>query len=194
MANINSSGISRAAVLSMDLQNGIVQNYVTEGDKLLDRAASVLDSARSREVNVIHVHVGFRAGMPEVNSRNPLFGAIKNSPERQKMFSGTAAEVHPMVAPVNDEVVITKHRVSAFSSSDLEQVLRSAEIDTLIMFGIATSGVVLSTLVEAADRDYKIFVIKDCCADQDEDLHTALIDRYFPKRGTVITAEEFTKL
>jgi len=62
------------------------------------------------------------------------------------------------------------------------------------MYGIATSGVVLSTLVDAADRDYKIFVIKDCCADQDQELHNALIDRYFPKRGTIIMAEEFTSL
>ena len=178
----------------MDLQNGIVKNYITDDSSLLERAASVIATARGNGIPVIHVHVGFRPGFPEVNERNPLFGAVKTSPERQSMFVGDGPEIHEKVAPQNDEVVITKHRVSSFSSSDLEQVLRAANIDTLILFGIATSGVVLSTLVEAADRDYKIFVIRDCCADQDDELHRALLDRYFPKRGTVITSEEFTSL
>ncbi len=191
MGEISTSDLQHTAVLSMDLQNGIVENYIGGAASLLDRAAAVLDSARSRGLPVIHVHVGFRPGMPEVSPRNPLFGAVKNSPERQKSFVGSGVEFHPMVAPLNDEVVITKHRVSAFSSSDLEQVLRAADIDTLVMFGIATSGVVLSTLVEAADRDYRIFVIKDCCADQDAELHDALIERYFPKRGTVIESHQF---
>jgi nicotinamidase-related amidase len=49
------------------------------------------------------------------------------------------------------------------------------------MFGIATSGVVLSTLLEASDADYGLFVIEDCCADLDIELHSALIKRLFPR-------------
>ena len=107
MPPITLADLQHAAVLSMDLQNGIVENYVAYEDKLLDRAATVLDAARVRGMPVVHVHVGFRPGMPEVNARNPLFGSIKNSPERQEKFAGIGAEFHPMVAPVNDEVVIT---------------------------------------------------------------------------------------
>lgn len=46
--------------------------------------------------------------------------------------------------------------------------------DTLVLFGIATSGVVLSTVLWAADADYRLFVIKDCCADLDETVHRML--------------------
>jgi nicotinamidase-related amidase len=56
-------------------------------------------------------------------------------------------------------------------------ILRARDIDTLVLFGIATSGVVLSTLLHAADADYRLFVIKDCCADLDLDLHACLVDR-----------------
>jgi len=70
-------------------------------------------------------------------------------------------------------------------------ILRANEIDTLVLFGIATSGVVLSTLVDAVDADYKVVVIKDCCADRDEELHSCLTERYFTTRGAVITADEF---
>jgi nicotinamidase-related amidase len=190
---VSRSDLKQAALLSMDYQNGIVASY-GGGAELLDRATGVLDKARDMGMRVIHVHVGFRPGFPEVNPRNAMFGAIVASPERRKMFDGNGADIHAAVAPMNDEVVIRKHRVSAFSNSDLDMILRANDNDTLVMYGIATSGVVLSTLVDAADRDYKIFVIKDCCGDQDVELHNALIERYFPKRGTVITAEEFTSL
>jgi nicotinamidase-related amidase len=184
---------NRSALLSMDFQNSIVRSY-GGSDELLRRAASVQTAARQNGIMVIHVHVGFRPGFPEVNPRNPLFGAVKSSPERQKMFSGDGSAFHPVVAPQGNEVVITKHRVNAFTNADLEMILRAAEIDTLFLMGIATSGVVLSTLTHAADRDYRIFIIGDCCADRDAELHRSLIERYFPNRGTVISSGDFAPL
>jgi nicotinamidase-related amidase len=61
----------------------------------------------------------------------------------------------------------------------------------LVLLGIATSGVVLSTLVEAADADYRLAVIDDCCADLDSALHDCLIQRFFPTRGAVLSSEGF---
>jgi nicotinamidase-related amidase len=69
-------------------------------------------------------------------------------------------------------------------------ILRAKEIDTLVLFGIATSGVVLSTLLDAVDADYRAIVIKDCCADQDADVHSVLLEKVFPRRGTVMTSAE----
>jgi nicotinamidase-related amidase len=183
---------ARAAVLSMDYQSAIVSIYGgSQKDELLSRAASVLAQARNFGMTIIHVHVGFRPNLPEINPRNLLLGAIKNSPQHQQLFQGTAGAIHPAVAPEGDDIVITKRRVSAFAGTDLEMILRANEIVTLIMFGIATSGVVLSTLLEAADADYRLYVIKDCCADLDEELHTCLIDKLFVRQATVITANEF---
>lgn len=71
--------------------------------------------------------------------------------------------------------------------------LLAKEIDTLVLFGIATSGVVLSTLLEAVDADYRAFVIPDCCADMDDELHRALIDRLFAKRAELLIAAEFAQ-
>ena len=51
--------------------------------------------------------------------------------------------------------------------------------------------VVLSTLLHAADRDYRLFVVKDCCADLDQELHANLVDRVFPRQATVLSAAEF---
>jgi len=184
---------ARTAVLSMDMQAAIVSIYVTEPDAFTARAADVLRYCREREITTIHVQVGFRPGLPEVSSRNALFAAVKNSPERQKLFQGDAGRIHPALAPVGEDIVITKHRISAFTGTDLDMILRAKEIDTLVLFGIATSGVVLSTLLDAVDADYRTIVITDCCADRDAEVHSVLVEKFFPHRGTAVTAAEFVE-
>jgi len=87
-------------------------------------------------------------------------------------------------------VVITKHRVGAFLGTDLDIVLRANGIRTLVLTGIATSGVVLSTLRYAADADYRIVVVEDCCADRDAEVHRVLMEKVFPRQATIIRAEE----
>ncbi len=182
---------THTAVLAMDCQAGIVSAYAKPA--FVDRAAGVLRAARTSGMPVILVQVGFRPGLPEVSERNTLFAALRSSAQHQQLFQGAAAAVHPALGPEPGDIVVTKHRVSAFPGTDLEMVLRAKEIDTLVLFGIATSGVVLSTLVDASDADFRLMVISDCCADLDAELHDALIQRLFPKRAAVLNAEEFIR-
>jgi len=174
----------------MDYQTGIVSNYIKDPE-LLPRAANVLKQARSSGVTVIYVQVGFRPNFPEISPRNAAFSAVRNSAQRQQLFIGPAREIHAAVAPEADDIIVTKHRVGAFAGTDLDMILRAKDIDTLILFGISTGGVVLSTLRHAADADYRLIVIKDCCADQDAGVHACLMDKVFPRQATVISAAEF---
>jgi nicotinamidase-related amidase len=183
---------AHTAVLSMDCQGGIVSIYTKESkEAFLVRAASVLNHARATRMTVIHIQVGFRPGLPEISLRNALFSAIKSSEQHQQLFREPLGAIPTVIAPKEGEIVITKHRISAFTGTDLDMILRANDIDTLVLYGIATSGVVLSTLLEAVDADYRIAVIKDCCADLDSQLHDCLIERFFPSRGSVFLAEEF---
>jgi nicotinamidase-related amidase len=183
---------AHTAVLSMDCQSGLVSIYTREGkDAFLVRGAKVLNHARAWGMTVIHIQVGFRPGLPEVSSRNALFGAVKSSGEHQRLFQEPLGTIPDAIAPQGDEIVITKHRISAFAGTGLAMILRSNDIDTLVLYGIATSGVVLSTLIEAADADYRLAVIGDCCADLDPALHDCLVQRFFPARGSVFTSEGF---
>ena len=182
---------ARTAVLCMDMQAAIVAIYTAgQEQQFITRSADVLRWVREYKMTVIHIQVGFRPGLPEVNPRNALFGLIKNSPERRKLFEGEAGRIHPALGPAESDIVITKHRISAFTGTDLEMVLRAKEIDTLVIFGIATSGVVLSTLLDAVDADYRVVVVGDCCADQDADVHKVLVEKFFPRRGTVVTSTD----
>lgn len=184
---------AHTALLGMDCQTGIVSIYAKPPEEFVARAASVLGAARKAGMTVVQVRVGFRPGLPEVSGRNKLFAAIKSSVPRQKFFEGSSGAIHPALGPEPSDILITKHRVSAFAGTELGMVLRAKDIDTLVLFGIATSGVVLSTYLDACDADYRLVVIADCCADLDTELHAALVKRLFPQRGDVLTASEFVK-
>jgi nicotinamidase-related amidase len=93
--------------------------------------------------------------------------------------------------PLSTEIVVVKRRVSAFTGSDLEVVLRAADVDHLVLAGIATSGVVLSTLREAADRDFRLTVLHDACADRDDEVHRVLTEKVFPRQADVVTVDEW---
>ena len=89
-------------------------------------------------------------------------------------------------------MVVTKRRVSAFTGSDLEVVLRSGEVDSLVLTGIATSGVVLSTLRQAADLDYRLTVLADGCLDADPEVHRVLTEKLFPRQADVLAIADWT--
>ena len=185
--------IAHTALIAMDCQTAIVSIYANPQEEFIERASGVLMAARKAGIPVVYVQVGFRPGMPEVSGRNKLFAAIKSSAQHQKLFEGAAGAIHPALGPEPGDIVVTKHRVSAFTGTDLEMLLRAREIETIVLFGIATSGVVLSTLLHACDADYKLAVVADCCADLDAELHSALLNRFIPQRAEVLTAGEFVK-
>jgi nicotinamidase-related amidase len=177
-----------AALLLMDFQTGIVENFADDREALLARSASLLEAARLAGLKIIHVMVAFRAGHPEASARNKSFGAIRES---GRFVEGTAGtEIHAALAPKPGDIVVSKRRVSAFSGSDLEIVLRAGGIETLVLAGIATSGVVLSTVRHAADADYRIVVVSDACADRDPEVHRVLLEKVFPRQATVATVAE----
>ena len=100
------------------------------------------------------------------------------------------AEIHPDVAPRPGDIVVNKKRIGAFTGSDLDVVLRSLGSRHLILLGIATSGVVLSTARAAADLDFELTVVADCCADQDEEVHRVLTQKVFARSSTIATAAD----
>ncbi len=105
--------------------------------------------------------------------------------------SGVATQIHESVQPRTDEPIVIKFRVSAFDDSNLEIIIRSRQIVTLVLSGISTSGVVLSTLREAADKDYGLIVLSDVCLDADLEVHRWLMEKVFPRQADVLTVDEW---
>ncbi len=175
-----------SALLVMDYQSAVV-GRLADAAPLLERTARVLKAARAAGLRVLYVVVGFRPGYPEVSASNARFSVVRGS--GQFLPDDPGVGIHPAVAPEPKEVTVTKHRVNAFHGTDLDLILRANRIETLVLLGIATGGVVLSTLRHAADADYRCLVVEDCCADTDPEVHACLTGKVFPRQATVISSE-----
>jgi len=177
---------SHDALVVMDIQSAALA-YTGEDPAFLKRLSSAIATARKAGIRVIHVTGRFREGYPEVSPHNRLFSRGLAG----GFLPSADVDIHPAVAPHPGEVIVTKVRASAFSGSDFEVILRSQAINHLILCGIATSGVVLSTVLEAADKDYELTVLSDGCADADEEVQRVLLTKIFPRYAQVITVEEW---
>jgi nicotinamidase-related amidase len=171
----------------MDVQRALVARF--DDGSYLTRLRGAIDTARAAGVPVIYVVVGFRLGHPEVSKRNKSFSAVAGSGRFAAGDEG--AEIQPEVAPQDGDIIVTKRRISAFAGSDLDVVLRAGDIDTLVLTGIATSGVVLSTLRQAADLDYGLTVLSDACLDSDDEVHRVLTEKVFPRHADVVTVADW---
>ncbi len=182
-------GTQNTALLVMDMQVGIV-GTLPNAAAVISSVGKAIAHAREKKIPIIYVVVGFRQGAPEISANNKGFTASK------ERFAGVDMNafmtVHADVAPQEGEITVTKRRVSAFAGSDLEVVLRSSGIQHMVLCGISTSGVVLSTTREAADKDYKITILADCCADGDEEVHRVLTTKVFPRQADVKTVDEWS--
>lgn len=176
------------ALLVMDLQNGIVSRFAEQSELLLPFQKAVA-AARQQNIPVIYVRVAFREGYPDVSPRNKGFSALAAIGGMTTTEAST--QIHESVQPLPGEPVITKKRISAFAGSDLEVILRSQQINNLIISGISTSGVVLSTVREAADKDYALTVLSDACLDADPEVHRVLTEKVFPRQADVLTVDDW---
>jgi nicotinamidase-related amidase len=177
---------ARTALVLMDFQAGIV-DALPDHDALLDRVAGLRAWSRAHGLATIHVRVAFSAeARARVSARNKAFAVLAATDRFDE--GAPAVQIHPAVTPGAGELVMTKTRVGAFSTTDLVDQLAARGIDTLILAGVATSGVVLSTVRDAADRDYQLVVVADCCADRDPLVHQVLVERVLPRQADVIDA------
>lgn len=178
----------QSALLVMDLQTAIVSR-LENGQSFVANVVKAIEKARKRNLPVIFVRVGFRKGAPEISDFNRFFSASK------KLYSEIEPEDFmrfvPEIEPKEGDILITKRRISAFAGSDLEIVLRSLGIRHLILTGVSTSGVVLSTTREAADKDFQLTIISDCCADIDIEVHRVLTEKVFPRQAEVISLNDW---
>ncbi|MFI2743691.1 cysteine hydrolase family protein [Zhouia sp. PK063] len=177
---------NNAALLIMDMQSSILQR-IENASPLLENVNQAIKKAKVNQIPVIYVAVGFRADAPEISVNNKSFYTIASQINWTTEFADSWLQLHPDLEVDEHALKIVKRRVSAFTGSDLEVLLRGLNTNHIILTGVATSGVVLSTLREAADKDFQISVIEDCCVDPDPEVHKILITKVFPKQAEVLS-------
>jgi nicotinamidase-related amidase len=184
---------ARTALLVMDYQAAVL-GALADPQPLLDRAADAIAAVRRGGGHIGYVRVAFSdADLAAIPDSNKMAERVTASGKSLHSDSPATA-IHTNLAPEPGDIVVRKTRIGAFSTTDLDRQLRERGITTLILAGVSTSGVVLSTVRDAADRDYRLFVLADAIADGDPDVHDFLITKIFPRQTDVITLAQLKDL
>jgi nicotinamidase-related amidase len=183
----------RTALVVMDYQPGILAR-LEDADGLTARAATAIAMLREAGATIGYVRVGWTdedlAAMPD----SAPMARIKGMPRDFSDAAGPGTQVDVRVAPEDGDIVVRKTRVGAFGTTDLDQQLRARGVDTLVLAGISTSGVLLSTVRDGHDRDYRLFVLADASADPDAEVHEFLLGRVLSRQAEVIDVADLPGL
>ena len=177
------------ALLVMDYQVAMI-DQIDERDGLVASMAEAIAALRGAGGQVAYVRVAFDdADLEAVPATSMMAGTIATR-GRDLHRDAPASAIHPGVAPEPGDIVVRKTRVGAFSTTHLHDQLQDRGITTLVLAGISTSGVVLSTVRDAHDRDYRLLVLEDVSADPRPDVHDFLIEKIFPRQADVISVAD----
>ena len=189
---------ARAALLVIDVQNDFCHEagaYVRAGadaaaiQLAVARLEYLIGHARRFGVPVIFVRTEHSAS---TDSEAWLQRRPQGEPTRNCLAGSWGAEFYRL-RPEPGDVVITKHRYSAFVGTPLERVLRSLRRDSLLFGGVATNVCVESSARDALMRDYHVTLVADCCAAKDAERHQAALRNIQENFGWVATSDEVVR-
>ncbi|MGF6485623.1 isochorismatase family cysteine hydrolase [Paraburkholderia sp. JPY419] len=172
---------SRTALIVMHYQTDILGLFPSVAPALLANTRRLCDAARAKGVSVYFANLRFSPGYPEVSPLN------RNGQGIKKLGLFLEDRTAPELGQQANEPLVIAHRASVFFGTDLEARLFAQGIDSLMMVGIASTGVVLSSVAYASDADFRLYTVKDCCYDPDEVVHEHLFATAFDSRTTVLS-------
>ena len=198
----------RAAVLGIDLHRGHLDMAVATMPAAPDVARRVVaanrvlfDWARGQDIPVIHVVTQYRdADEIRLNAFWRTRAEDPHNPRKNVMAHNIigmpGTEVMPgLMDAKRDWLVNTKKRYNCFVATDLELLLRSHGINTLIVTGVNTNSCVLSTVTAACSMDYAVIVASDCVDTMDaHELHDAALLCIRTAFGFVMRSDELMLL
>jgi nicotinamidase-related amidase len=191
------------ALIVIDLQNdfcspeGVYSRLgktLTRGDMVVKRTKDLLDQARRSRVLPIFVQ---QTTLPCGLSLSPAWSRFKmrsynisDPGQIEHTIEGTWGwEIVDELKPLPGEVRIRKNRSSAFHNTNLDLVLRSNDIKTTVITGVATQGCVESTARDAAFHDYFVVVLEDSVDASSRELHDASM-RVMASRFDIASSDE----
>ncbi|VVE09806.1 cysteine hydrolase [Pandoraea iniqua] len=171
----------KTALVIMHYQTDILALFPSVAPTLLSNTRKLCDAARAKGIALYFAKIHFSPGYPEVSPLN------KNGQGIKQLGLFVEDRISPELGQQPNEPLIIAHRASVFHGTDLEVRLSAKGIDTLIMAGIASTGVMLSSIAYASDADFRLFTVKDCCYDPDQVVHDHLFSTAFESRTHVLS-------
>jgi len=194
------SDIASAAVLVIDVQNDFCHPEGTRAKSGCDTTAvtamvsklqQFIAACRQRQIAIIFVHTThdkYTDSPAWIARRHPYY-PVRTTGHRTCQ-TGTWGSEPYLIAPEQDDLVVIKHRYSAFTGTDLNLLLRAHGKTALLCTGVATDVCVESTIRDALSRDYYITLVDDCCASYTAASHTATTGVVAAHFGRVMSSDE----
>jgi nicotinamidase-related amidase len=177
---------SKPAVVVVDFIEGFTNpesRLACEADAAVDATRSLLDAAREADVPVLFTTVAYTDDDLE---RAAMF--VAKSPALATLRPGSPwVEVDARLGRRAEEQLLVKLFASAFFGTQLDELLRQAGCDTVIVTGASTSGCVRATAVDALQYGYRVLVPRDAVADRAVDAHNASLIDIDAKYGDVVS-------
>ncbi len=176
----------QCALLVLGCQTGILDE-LADSESMLLKTNAAIDMVRLHGGQVVFTRIAFE----ELDYRfspttNKEFSVLT---QHRRFRDGTPeAALNQALQIQADDIVVRTTRLGAFSTTDLDEQLTNLGVTTLILAGAHTTGALLSTTREAADRDYRLIVLSDCCADPNGETHRLLMEHVFPRQSEITTA------
>jgi nicotinamidase-related amidase len=167
---------------------GCFDPYFAQIDDIIPRIQRLLALFRDKEMEVVHLRVAEQTkDSRDVGWKQLVRGLIVPSDSRE-------AEPLDELAPVDDELVVSKSSSGVFPVTNFDRMLRNMGITTLIMTGTSTGGCVESAVRDAVDLGYDVIVVADGCADSTPDSHQCALGRMAGGLTRILTTDEVEAL
>jgi ureidoacrylate peracid hydrolase len=184
---------SRAALVVIDVQNDFTDPAsFPRAEAILPMLQRLLAVARAAGVPVIYTQ-----SVSTPATEGPVWRSRFARRPRGLPFcrEGTpGADFHSAVTPQPGDIVVVKHRYSAFHGTDFELILRSQAIDSLVFTGITTNGCVESSVRDAFQRELWTTTVADCTAAASDDLHEGALRSIAWNFGRVVSSADVLAL
>lgn len=197
----------RTAVVVIDMQNDFINPdsplFVESGYKFADKLSAFLDVCRGEGMEIIYTEDMVRPDFKDAGTAPELCSPMR---EGKVLIEGTPGVLtYACVAPKDGDVVIKKHRYSGFFGTELDMMLRTMGIDTLILTGVCTDCCVFSTARDGGFLNYRVGVISDLTGTMDyedmgygsmsgEEMHRAMMITMAFTTCHCLPSEEFLRL
>jgi nicotinamidase-related amidase len=189
---MNTLDPENSVVVLLDCMEGVAAGNLSDPtgrEKFVSAVLKLVDRAAAAGVPVIRVDVEFRPGHVEIADANPYFSGVRAA-GRLEAGSEATNTMRELESRIGGTPRAVKKRIGGFAGSDLEWLLRGLDRTHLVVGGLITRGAVLSTVCDAADRDYPVTVVSDACHDPDSEVHHILLELVLPMRAAVCAVAE----
>jgi nicotinamidase-related amidase len=192
---------ARTAVVLVEYQNdftsdggalhGAVKGVMDETG-MLENTRRLVDEAREAGATIVHAPISFAPGYGELGDPDKVYGILKGVIDSNAFVKGTwGAEICEQMAPAEADIIVEgKRGLDTFATTNLDFILRSRDVDTVVLGGFLTNCCVESTMRTAYEKGYDVITLTDCTAATSSEEQQAAVSQDYPMFSQPMTSEQ----